>query len=568
MAGTVADSNGGVSASSETKEQGLRIGRAEGADPDNGEPMITGTEEDGEDAATKRKKPLGFYLSFLAINILVFVCALDATTLAVAIPSIAAELDGSTLESFWASIAYYLGTVVAIPLYASVSNVFGRKSPLHVAFLFFAVGSLVFALARNMGAIIAGRVLQGLGGGGLDVLGEIIVSDMTSLSERPLYLGIMALPIAIGSIIGPTVGALFSDFVTWRWIGWINLPLLGVSFPLLLFFLSLRSLETSLVDKMTLMDWGGISLFSIGSTVFVLPLSWADSLYPWNSWQTILPLLIGAAVLVGFAVYESKPEAPVVPHRLFHSRTMIVSLCGGFIHGMTLFTLLQYLPLFYQAVMLDSRIGSAVTLLPTSVICVVAAIISVIAIGYRGSGYGWRIWASWVLVTLGTGLLLLLDSSSSSAMRHGLPVIWGAGVGALLRLLHLPVQASVPTVDDTGAAICLLLTFRIFGGLIGLAIGSTIFNSVFGSSIAAIGELPDSLASLRDAHNAISFIPMLRTLDLSPEIIGPVLRVYLMSMRAIFYAMVGFSGLGLVISLFTEELSLDRKELGQQRFEE
>lgn len=418
-----------------------------------------------------------------------------------------------------------------------------------------------------MAAIIAGRIIQGLGGGGLDVLGEIIVSDMTTLKERPVYLGIMALPIALGSILGPTVGALFSDFVTWRWIGWINLPLLGVACPLLLFFLRLRSLGSSLEAKMKRLDWGGMSMFAVGCTVFILPLSWADALYPWNSYQTIVPLLLGAALLVVFAVYEAKPEAPVIPHRILRSRTAAVTLCGAFIHGMILFTLLQYIPLFYQAVMLDTRIGSAVSLLPTSIMSVVSAIASVIAIGEAGIGYTYRIWLCWVLATLGTGLLLLLDLNSSSGMRYGIPIVWGAGIGALLRLLHLPMQASVPSVDDTGHAIALLLTFRCLGSLVGLAIGSTIFNSVFGLAIAAVGELPDSLGVLRDPHNAVAFIPMLRTLDLPRDVIVPVLQAYITSMRAIFYAMIGFSGLGLVTSLATEELSLQRTDRGRQRFE-
>ncbi|KAI1209348.1 MFS general substrate transporter [Annulohypoxylon truncatum] len=521
------------------------------------------TAEDAE----SRGKPLGFYLSFLAINILVFLYSLDATTLAVAIPAIASELHGTTLESFWAGIAYFLGLVVSQPLYATISDVIGRKPPLYVGFLLFTAGSLTFSLARNMAAIIAGRIIQGLGGGGLDVLGEIIVSDMTTLKERPLYLGIMSLPIAIGSILGPTIGALFSDFVTWRWIGWINLPLLGISCPLLLFFLKLKRLESTLETKLKRLDWSGMLVFTVGCTLFVLPISWADSLYPWKSYQTILPLLLGFAVLAGFAIYEAKPEAPVMPHRLFRSRTAIVTLCGGFVHGMTLYTLLQYLPLFYQAVMLDTRILSAVSLLPTSVASVVGAISSVIAIGKAGFGYKHRIWLAWALVTLGTGLFILLDESSSTGMRYGIPIIWGIGIGALLRLLHIPMQASVPSVDDTGHAIALLLTMRCLGGLVGLAIGSTVFSSVFGSVIATIGGLPESLAALRDAHDAVAFIPMLRTLDLPADILGPVVQTYLTAMRAVFYVMIGFSGLGLVSSLLTEELSLQRTDRGRQAFE-
>ncbi|KAI1764223.1 MFS general substrate transporter [Hypoxylon sp. FL1150] len=570
MVSAAVNSNGRESPSIEPKTSGpgtdLRENRPrETSDPEGIDVEMAADTTD--DAATNSKKPLGFYLSFFAINILVFLFSLDSTTVAVAVPAISNELHGTNLESFWAGIAYFLGLVVGQPLYASISDVFGRKPPLYVGFLLFTAGALSFSLAQNMAAIIAGRIIQGLGGGGLDVLGEIIVSDMTTLKERPLYLGIMALPIAIGSIIGPTIGALFSDYVTWRWIGWINLPLLGIAFPLLVFFLRLRRLDSSLEAKVKRLDWGGMSLFAVGCTLFVLPLSWADALYPWNSYQTILPLLLGAALLGLFGWYEAKPEAPVIPHRILRNRTAIVTLCGAFIHGMTLFTLLQYIPLFYQAVLLDTRLTSAVSLLPTSIVSVVSAIGSVIAIGKAGRGYRPRIWLFWGLSTLGTGLLITLNSSSTSGMRYGIPTIWGAGIGALLRLLHLPMQASVSGVDDIGHAIALLLTIRCLGGLIGLGIASTIFSSLFGTAIAAVGELPDALGALKDPHNAVAFVPQLRTLDLPADVLAPVLDAYTTSMRGIFYAMTGFSGFGLLTSLLTKEISLQRTERGRQQFE-
>ncbi|KAI2621171.1 MFS general substrate transporter [Hypoxylon sp. NC1633] len=553
----------------ETQTRAPVMGQTETPPVEISNPEAIEIEDDADatDDNAPRKKGLGFYLSFFAINILILSFSLDATTLAVALPAIASEFRGSTLESFWAGIAYYLGLVVSQPLYASISDVFGRKPPLYVAFVLFLAGSLTFSLAWHMAAIIAGRIVQGMGGGGLDVLGDIIVSDMTTLRERPLYLGITALPLALGSILGPTVGALFSDFVTWRWIGWINIVLLGVACPLLLIFLRLRPLESSLGAKVRRLDWAGMATFAAGSTLFVLPLSWADALYPWGSYQTIVPLVLGAAVLIVFGIYEAKPEAPLMPHKLFRSRTMTVSLIGAFIQGMSLFTLLQYLPLFYQAVMLDTRIGSAVTLLPTSILSVMAAIGSMIVIGKAGTGYREWIWLAWILVTVGTGLLCLLDASSSAGMRYGIPIVWSVGAGALLRLLQIPIQASVPSVDDTAHAIALLLTVRCFGSLVGLAIGSTIFNSVFGPAIAAVGELPDALGVLRDPHQAIAFIPMLRTLDLPADVVAPVLQAYVTAMRAIFYAMIAFSGLGFVTSLATEELTLQRTERGRQQFE-
>jgi MFS family permease len=196
-----------------------------------------------------------------------------------------------------------------------------------------------------MGAVIAGRVLQGLGGGGLDVLSEIIITDMTTLQERSLYLGLMAIPTALGSVLGPTVGGVFCSLVSWRWIGWINLPLLGISFPLTVVFLRLRAPQGSPMSELQRLDWTGVFLFTTGIILFALPMSWAGNLYAWNSFRTLLPLLLGVTILVAFAFYEGKAITPIMPHRIFKSRTASATLIGVFIHGVSLYSLLQWLPL-------------------------------------------------------------------------------------------------------------------------------------------------------------------------------------------------------------------------------
>ncbi|RFU78352.1 mfs general substrate transporter [Trichoderma arundinaceum] len=514
-----------------------------------------------------KKKPLNFYLAFFAINIVVFIFSLDSTSLSVAIPSIADQLHGTTLQSFWAGIAFLLATVITQPLYTSLSDIYGRKPLLQIAFLLFAVGSVVFGLAPNMPAVISGRLLQGLGGGGLDVLGEIIVADMTMLKERPVYLGIMAIPTAVGSILGPSLGAILCQDASWRWIGWINLPCLGVAYPLVLFCLKLRPINSPLIQRTKELDWIGMAIFTSACTLFVLPLSWAGTLYSWSSWKTLFPFLIGSIGLIVFAWYESKPLIPIIPHRLFYSRTASVTLAGAFFHGMILFALMQYLPFFYQAVKSETLIRSALSLLPTSVASVFAAGSSAVLVGPL-RGYRLSIWASWVLVTIGTGLLALLSVSSSKAMGYGIPILWGWGVGALLRVPQLPIQASVAKIDDTGLAIGLLMFFRLLGGLVGLAISSTIFSNVFEASISKIiPHLPVDIQSLGDANAAIGFIPKLRTFDISPDTLLLIQNKYLDAFRAIFYAMTGVCGLGLIISLGTEELTLDKEERGEQQFE-
>ncbi|KAK7998662.1 MFS general substrate transporter [Apiospora marii] len=137
-------------------------------------------------AAPRPKKPLSFHLSIFKLALILPLVSWNSTTLAVATPTITNHLHVSTLEPFWASIAFILGVVVTQPIYSNISNVFGRRVPLLLAILSFTVGSVVFGVANSMPVVIAGRLLQGLGGGGLNVLQAIILSDVTTLRERPL----------------------------------------------------------------------------------------------------------------------------------------------------------------------------------------------------------------------------------------------------------------------------------------------------------------------------------------------------------------------------------------------
>ncbi|KAJ5727637.1 MFS transporter [Penicillium malachiteum] len=471
------------------------------------------------------KKPLSFHWAFIGLASSLFVFQMDATCLGMALPTIAGDLGSTNLQSLWANLAYTLCGLSMQPVWASISDAFGRKPPLFVSMGLFFIGSIVFAIAKNMNTIIIGRVLQGFGGGGIDVLSEVILADMTTLQERSKYLGLMGIPSAIGNILGPCVGALFSTYASWRWIGWMNLPFLGAATPLLFFFLKLRpfKLDASLGGNVARLDWIGMMLLIIGITIFVLPLSWAGSLFPWASWQTLLPMLLGILVLVGFGFYEAYPVSPVVLHRLFHSVTANMTLAGVFFHGAVLVSLLQYLPLLYQSVQLETPIMSAVALLPTVITSVVFAVIS---------------------------------------------MMMGIGV-AMLRLSLLPMSASVKHVNDTGLAIALLLAVRMFGDLVGLTVASTIFNTTFSTSISSSSmDLTGSLAPLYDAANSVNFIGELRTLDISASILDPVLRVYLKCFQNIFYTMAGLAGLGLLASFFIAGIDLNRNDLGDQASEE
>ncbi|KAI0441547.1 MFS general substrate transporter [Xylaria telfairii] len=505
-------------------------------------------------------------MSVFAICLMALITSWDATSLAIALPTITDDLDGTTLQSFWASTSFILGVTVTQPICVSVSDVFGRKHPLYTSMILFAVGSLIFATAKNMIVLIIGRLIQGTGAGGLDVLEEIILTDITTLKERPAYLSLVALAVTTGSIAGPILGAVFSEF-NWRWIGYINLPIVGVSFVLCFLFLHLRPIDIPLGEKVRRFDWTGIALFSLGATATALPISWGNALYPWVSWMTLVPLGIGLILLIIFAVYEKKAANPILPYRLFSNATSVASLITSFLHGLVLYTGLLYIPLFFQATLLKEALDAAKSMLVLSALVVGSSFLVLIGIEVTRQ-YRLVLWLGWALMAVFSGLWSLVGRSTPRVETYIFEALLGTGIGIVFTGTQVPMQASVQHIDDTGLAVGMLVIFRLFGALIGLAAGSTAFSSVFQTNLALLGSLPDQLSELQDSSRAIAFLPILRTLDLPPNILEAVIGTYLHSFRAVWYILTAVSGVGFVASLFIKDLSLEKDDIGRQGFEQ
>ncbi|KAI6083380.1 major facilitator superfamily domain-containing protein [Hypoxylon rubiginosum] len=516
----------------------------------------------------KRKKPFSFYMSVLTLGLMAVITSFDATSLAIALPTISQELHGTTLLSFWANVSFTLGVTITQPIYMTVSNVVGRKSSLYTSMALFAIGTIVFATAKRMDIVVVGRVIQGLGAGGLDVLEDIILVDITTLKERPLYLGLIAIAIAIGTITGPIIGSLFSEFVSWRWIGWINLPIIGLAFILALFFLNLKPIPMRFVDKIRRLDWIGILLFSAASTAFSLPLSWAGALYPWSSWRTLLPLVIGFVLFIPFGFYEHRAREAMMPPRIFSNRTATISLITGFIHGLILYTVLLYLPLYLQAVFLQLPLEAAKSILPIAVLVVVFSFVGPVVVEVTRR-YRLIMWLGWTLTTVFLGLWCLVDRKTSRAEVYAFQALLGVGLGILFTVTQIPMQASVGNVDDVGIAVGTLVTVRLFGALIGLAVGSTAFSSEFQKRATGLLEnLPLQAATLKDSSQAISFIPTLVNLDLPEETMDALVEAYRHSFQAIWIFMTVLSGMGFLSSLFIQELTLEKDDIGRQGLEQ
>lgn len=436
---------------------------------------------------------------------------------------------------------------------------------MYVALLFFGLGAIVFGSAKNMTVLIIGRTFQGIGGGGLEALVEIILTDMTTLKERPLWVGLLGFVWAAGSVSGPLVGGAFSQYVSWRWIAWINLPLIAVAIVLIPPFLKLQTLTQPLKAKLKAVDWLGISLFLTGMTSFVLGITWGGTLYSWKSWKTLLPLIFGTILLIAFVACEDlTTKEPMIPYRLFQTRTGAASLLGAFLHGIIVFGVLFYLPIYFEGVIGDSPLRAAVEALGLALAVTAFAIVAALAIDVVRR-YAWSVWMGWITTAVGMGLMVMLNTTTGQSARVGYQILAGVGLGMLYPSLGIPLQAAVD-LNDNGLAMGTFVFARQTGAVIGLALGAAVFSNSFTSSLPK--DLPSSLETLRTSNAAVSLISDLRHLNLDAATLKPILDAYSKALEWVWVAMVVVAALGFVASLAIRDITLENEERGRQAFVE
>lgn len=415
-----------------------------------------------------------------------------------------------------------------------------------------------------MTTVITGRTIQGIGGGGLDVLSDIILTDMTTLKERPKYLGILGFVLAAGTVLGPVVGGAFSEYVSWRWTAWINLPFLVIALVLIPLFMKLKPTEGSFKEKWARIDWIGILFFFIGVTAFIIGITWGGSIYPWTSWKTLVPVLGGVGAMIVFGWYEGRPSDPIIPYRILATSTRATVLFQAFLHGLILYTVVFYLPLYFESAVLHRPLNAAVDVFPMCFTIMPFAILISFAIEYIRK-YKWSVWFSWILTISGFGILSLLRRTSDAHQRSGFQILGGAGLGALYPALTIPMQASVPE-EDVGLAMGMFVFSRQMGGVVGVALGSSIFSNVFASDMKKIPELPPSLAELENGNSAVNFVPQLKELILDPLLKNSILDSYADSIHWIWLAMAILAGIGVLTTFFVRELTLEKEAVTRQAY--
>ncbi|KAF1808913.1 hypothetical protein P152DRAFT_461963 [Eremomyces bilateralis CBS 781.70] len=509
--------------------------------------------EEGKPEKTRSKARIVVIL--IALSMAVFLAALDITIITTALPTISSHF-GSAAGYTWIGSAYMLAAAASVPVWGKFSDIWGRKIILLLANLLFFIGSLIAALSVSIGMLITARGIQGVGGGGLLVLVNIVISDLFSLRSRGAYYGIIGGVWAIASTLGPILGGVFTEKVSWRWCFYINLPLDGAAFLLLLIFLDVHNPRTPLWAGLKAIDWIGCAGVVGGALMLLLGLEFGGVIFPWNSAKVICLIVFGVFTLALFLVNEWKFATwPIVPLKLFRHRSNCAAMMVCFIHGFVFVSSSYFLPLYLQAARGSSPIMSGVYLLPMVLTISIGSMFSGVFIRKTGL-YQPPIWIGLAFMTLGFGLFTDIDAHSSWAKIIVYQLVAGFGVGPNFQAPLIAIQSLVEPRNIASAT----ATFQFVRNLatsMSIVVGGVLYQNVMnqyeGKLVSAVG--PENAVRLGGA-NAGANIGVVYSLHPNQRVAAQEIIADSISKLWIMYAT--FSGVGLLVSLLITKQTLGK----------
>ncbi|KAI0789793.1 iron permease [Abortiporus biennis] len=496
-----------------------------------------------------------FWLCMVAILVSVFLSALDLTGIATILPTIAAVLDGGD-RYVWVGSAYTLSSAAILPLIGGLANIFGRRPVMVACLILFAIGSALAGAAKNMDMLIAARAVQGMGGGGLLATTNIVISDLVPLSQRGVYQGFLSLTFALGTGVSPIIGGALVQKASWRWFFYINLPVTSIALFLVVVFMKVRTPEGSTREKLGQIDWFGNLIIIAGATLSIIGLTWGGSRYSWSSAHVLAPLLIGLALIAAFVVYEAYiPKHPTIPFKVLVNRTSVAGYIATALHGITSisficnqFIPLDYMPVYFQAVLGASPLRAGVDVLANSLFVTIFGLFGGIAVKVTKQFIPVNM-VGWIFAIIGFGLTSLLNENVHGATWVGNTLLASIGTGIIFSCTVFPILAPLP-VALNASALAFFTFIRVFAQTWGIAISGTILQNQLKQKIpqSFLSTFPDV------ADLAFAAIPEIHTL---PEPLRTeVQKAFAESLSTVWKVMIGIAGAGFLSTLLLKEVTM------------
>ena len=420
--------------------------------------------------ARSHESKRGLILLFIGLMLSMLLSSLSQTVLSAAMPTMVGELDGVD-HMLWIMTAFMLGSTITMPIYGKVGDLIGRKSLMIAAILLFMAGSVIGAVAGDMTMLIAGRVVQGLGGGGLMILSQAIIADVVPARERGKYMGVMGAVFALSSVAGPLLGGWFTEGIGWRWTFWMNLPLGVLALVATAMFLHLPPRPQA---KARIDGWG-MALLAASTTCIVLVASWGGKDYAWDS--TVILSLIAGAVITGiaFVLVERKVAEPIMPLHLFRDRNFNLTTIAGLLTGVAMFGAIGYLPTYLQMSFGATATEAGLLMIPMMAALLITSVGTGVLVSKHGR-YKWMPIAGSLILAVGLGLLGTITPSTPIWIFCAYLAIMGVGLGTSMQILVLIVQNSFPN-SQVGTATASNNYFRQIGASLGGAVVGSLFTT-------------------------------------------------------------------------------------------
>ncbi|MGY1822453.1 MDR family MFS transporter [Geodermatophilus sp. SYSU D00079] len=438
-----------------------------------------------------------------------FVAFLSSTVVSNALPTIITELRGTQGQYTWVVTATLLASTASTPIWGKLADLFSKKLLIQISIVVFIVGSMLAGLSQSVDTLIAWRVLQGLGLGGVQALMQIAMAAMISPRERGRYSGLIGAVMAVATVGGPLIGGVLVDT---SWLGWRSVFYVGVPFAVVALVLLQRTLHLPVTRRQVRIDYLGATFLTAGVSALLIWVTLAGGTFPWWSMETALFLTGGVLAIVAFVVTELRHPEPIVPLRLFRDRTTTLAIVASIAIGVAMFGSSVFLGQYLQISRGYSPTAAGLLTIPMVAGLLLSSTVSGILITRSGRWKAYLVAGS-VLVVAGFGLLSTIDHETDMVVLGVFLFVLGVGIGMTMQNLVLAVQNTV-AARDLGAASSAVAFFRSLGGTIGVSVLGAVLSGRVGDLIAqglagvpgaeqaaASGEV--GLASLADAPPAI-----------------------------------------------------------------